>query len=201
MNSPSFRLAECEAIIVTGLKSFYEVGKALMEIRNDKLYLEPGAYETFDEYCIKKWKFSKQRAYQLMDSYTIYRELESRNETYEKSTIVDVLPATETQVRELSKIKDPEKRAEVWNEVVKNSEEQEKPITAKDVQVAAAKYCEPCHADNCTFRIVSYLTPHYYKRFETLRRGEKEADYLRRVIEAHSDHPGLLLPYMKQLTA
>jgi len=136
----------------------------------------------------------------LIVSFTVIKELET-SQSEKVTTIVSTLPANETQVRPLTKIKNPELRAEAWSEVVKNSEENEKPITAKDVQEVAAKYCEPCDASNCTFRIVSYLTPYFYEKFKGLRRGEKEADYLRRVIEAHSEHPELLQPYMKQLTA
>jgi len=48
MNTPSFRLAECEAIITNGIRSFYESGKALQEIREERLYKESG-YSAFDE--------------------------------------------------------------------------------------------------------------------------------------------------------
>jgi hypothetical protein len=197
MNSPSFRLAECEAVITQGIRSFYETGKALQEIRENHLYKESD-FETFESYCIKKWKFTSEHAYRLMQSYEVIKEMEVSNKTL---PIGSVFPTSESQIRPLLKIKDSDERLKAWNEAVKNSEENEKPITAKDVQEVAAKYCEPCDATNCTFRIVSYLTPHFYERFKTLRRGEKEADYLRRVIEAHTQHPELLLPYMKQLTA
>src|SRR5215831_10070770 len=46
------RLEELEAIIQKGLKTFCHVGMALMQIRDEKLYLE--RHRTFEEYCQQK---------------------------------------------------------------------------------------------------------------------------------------------------
>jgi hypothetical protein len=52
-----------EKVIQRGIKNFHEVGAALMAIREGKLYR--AKYGTFEDYCRKKWKMSRQRAYQL----------------------------------------------------------------------------------------------------------------------------------------
>lgn len=199
MNSPSFRLAECEALITQGIKSHYEAGKALIEIRDNKLFIESG-YESFEDYCLLKWKFDKTYASRLISSYTFNTVIEAHNE---KLPIGNKLPLTisESHVRPLMKIEDPEMQMEAYKKVVDQSEENHEPITAKQIKLVVSEYCAPCVLTNCDYRLVTYLTPSYYKKFDTQKRGEKEADFLRRIVEAYLDHPELLLPYMKQLTA
>jgi hypothetical protein len=103
------RLAELEAVIDRGLTSFVEVGEALLEVRDSKLYRV--GYETFEAYCKGRWGFSRPRAYQLMEAAEVVGAL---------STVVDT-PATERVARELV----PALRAggseavrETWAEVV-----------------------------------------------------------------------------------
>lgn len=60
------RLAELEGVIERGLANFLEVGRALTEIRDSKLYRE--AHPTFEAYCRERWHFSARRAYQLMEA-------------------------------------------------------------------------------------------------------------------------------------
>lgn len=168
MSSPSFRLAECEAVITQGIRSFYETGKALQEIRDQRLYKETG-HSSFEEYCLNKWKFTKDYANKLVASYSVIKELEaSQGENNEKpNTIVSTLPTHETQVRPLTKIKDPEERLKAWNEVVEKAKEAEKPITAKDVEAVASKYCtEPKDYSSAEVRIVGYLNIKYKKLFD-----------------------------------
>ena len=63
------RLYECELIIKKGLHTFYEVGNALTEIRDSKLYKE--THLTFEGYCIEKWNIKKRHAYKLMDAFSV----------------------------------------------------------------------------------------------------------------------------------
>jgi hypothetical protein len=60
------RLIDLELVIERNLKAFYEVGAALMQIRDDQLYREK--YETFEGYCQDKWQFSRSYAYRLIAS-------------------------------------------------------------------------------------------------------------------------------------
>jgi hypothetical protein len=94
----SQRLAELEKTIARGKKTFVEVGLALAEIRDLRLYKTEHA--SFREYCQQKWGWTKQRAYQLMDAAEVQR-----------STAVDL--STERAARELGKIPPPERAAVV----------------------------------------------------------------------------------------
>src|SRR5262245_29388958 len=58
---PTERLKALEAIIEHGLQTFVEVGAALFEIREQRLYREQG-FTTFEEYCRKRWQWSKTHA-------------------------------------------------------------------------------------------------------------------------------------------
>jgi len=58
------RLAELEKVINRGKKSFIEVGMALAEIRDLRLYRL--TFKTFEGYCREKWGWGRQRAYELI---------------------------------------------------------------------------------------------------------------------------------------
>ena len=97
------RLTACVAIIDSGLKTFIDVGNALMEIRDLRLYRQ--THSTFEEFCRERWKLSRPRVYQLIDASEIARNL---------STIVDTpTPTHESQLRPLSKL-EPEQQREAW---------------------------------------------------------------------------------------
>jgi hypothetical protein len=57
-------LASLEEKIEQGLQTFVEVGLALMEIRDRKLYR--GEHSSFKEYCKERWNFSDSRGRQLI---------------------------------------------------------------------------------------------------------------------------------------
>lgn len=101
-------LAGYEATIERGLKTFTEVGNALLAIRDGRLYKEKG-YETFEVYCRERWGMSRPRAYQMIGAASIVSTL---------STMVDKVPTSERQARELTPLKGDEKAIlEVWREV------------------------------------------------------------------------------------
>lgn len=62
------RLEHLEGVIEKGLQSFYEVGKALLEIRDNQLYEKVRGISTFETYCKGRWGLGRSRAYQLIDS-------------------------------------------------------------------------------------------------------------------------------------
>jgi len=108
------RLEELEIIINRNLQSFYEVGRALMEIRDNELYKikNGGGYGTFEAYCQDTWNLSRPRAYQLIDSAKVKNNL---------STNVDI-PKTESQTRPLSKLQ-PEQQKEAWKKAIATAPE------------------------------------------------------------------------------
>lgn len=88
------RLADLEAVIERGKTAFVEVGEALIEVRESKLYRLN--YPTFEAYCKGRWGFSRPRAYQLMEAAETVGQIEA------VSTTVDI--ASERIARELAPV-------------------------------------------------------------------------------------------------
>ena len=123
-------LAVCETGIQDGLKAFLVVGRHLLTIRDKKLYLESA--DTFEEYCNKRWNFTRQRAHQLIDGAKAVDAV---------STIVDTPPpVNEAQARVLATLPSESAQATVWAKAVetapKDSEGNPK-VTAAHVQRVA----------------------------------------------------------------
>lgn len=115
------RLSELETVIDRGRKSFIEVGQALAEIRESRLYRK--THTSFDDYCRERWGFSRQRSYQLIEAANVVEGM---------STHVDrPMPVNEGQVRQLARIDDADTRKAVWETVVVRDGEN---ATAKDVK-------------------------------------------------------------------
>ena len=67
-------------------------------------------YESWKEYCVVEFQFSKQRSYQLLDFVEIKQSLTDTSQP-------GLTPANEKQTRALSKL-DPEKRKAAWKQAV-----------------------------------------------------------------------------------
>jgi hypothetical protein len=76
LDSQKERLEVCEIIIHKGLHTFLEVGQALAEIRDDRLYRE--THLTFEKYCKEVWDLSKGYANQQIGGYQTVSLLESK---------------------------------------------------------------------------------------------------------------------------
>jgi hypothetical protein len=63
------RLVELEQAVDRGLQTFVEVGQALAEIRERKLYR--ASHDTFERYCRERWGFTRQRALQFIDAAAV----------------------------------------------------------------------------------------------------------------------------------
>lgn len=106
-DSEEKRLAALEVTIESGLKVFFEVGTALLEIRDSRLYRRD--YKKFEDYCRVRWQLKQSRAYQLMDAASVVGNLES-------STNGGTLPDNERQTRPLTQLA-PEEQVLVWQVV------------------------------------------------------------------------------------
>jgi hypothetical protein len=125
-------LMEWEKPIESGLRSFVEVGNALAAIRDGKKYKVAG-YTTFDDYCRQRWGISRQHAHRSIQAATVIAEM---------SPIGDILPTTESQVRPLAAVPDPEERAAVWEQAVENSGG-DQPTAAEVAAVVAERNARP----------------------------------------------------------
>lgn len=116
-----------EEIIEKGLKTFIEVGNALFEIKNNKLYRE--SFTTFEAYCKDRWQLKRQRAYELMGAAEIVHQL-SENNLSEISDNPNLLPSKESHANALAQIP-VTLRFQVWRSIVEESLNTGKAITAK----------------------------------------------------------------------
>jgi 16S rRNA G966 N2-methylase RsmD len=121
-------LAANEAVIERGLKTFYEVGAALLSIRDKRLYR--ASYATFEDYCQERWQLKRQRAYELMDAAKVTMNL---------SEISDISPKRESHVAPLASL-EPDAQRIVW-EVVQQTAPGGK-VTAAHVQSVATVFKE-----------------------------------------------------------
>jgi len=103
-NTEQSRLEQCEAVIERGLKTFVDVGNALLEIRDSRLYR--AEFGTFEDYCKDKWGWVASRARQLIAASETMQNLKT-------VTNVTLLPINEGQVRPLVSLP-PEQQREAW---------------------------------------------------------------------------------------
>lgn len=126
-------LARHEATIEQGvLKAFegvIETGEALRAIRDSgkpsqRLYRNVA--KTFEEYVRARWMMCKGKANRLILATTLMERLKM-------APMGAILPTNERQARELTRL--PEDRwEEAWGQVVQQSEENSRPVTAKAIR-------------------------------------------------------------------
>jgi hypothetical protein len=92
-----------------GIKTFVEVGQALLAIRDQHLYRQ--SYETFEEYLRQRWEMSRPHAYRMIDAAQVVDAV---------SPIGDIVPVNEAQARPLASLP-PEQQVEVWQEAVRTA--------------------------------------------------------------------------------
>ena len=87
-------------------RAFYECGKALMELRDRRLYRS--THRTFEEYCRDRFGYGKNNANMRILAASVVDEIQ-------KMTTIggQILPTNERQVRPLTKL-EPEQQREVW---------------------------------------------------------------------------------------
>lgn len=105
-----------ERRIAAGLQTFREVGAALLEIRDHRLYRD--THSSFESYCGERWAMNRTRAYQLIDSARVVTTLGDPEDL-----------KNESQARELASLQ-PADAQKVWDEVEKRSKETGEPVTA-----------------------------------------------------------------------
>lgn len=104
------RLDELETVVELGLQTFYDVGMALVEIRDERLYRQD--YSTWEAYCRDRWGFNRARANNLISAFKIVNVLDSSESK--------VLPSNESQVRPL-KLLEPEQQVVAWQRVIETA--------------------------------------------------------------------------------
>lgn len=100
----SSQLEKLEAIITKGKESFVDVGRAIMEIREGRLYRRD--YSTFEGYCQGKWGWGVKRAQQLVRASAFW---EGQKRLADAGHSV-ALPKTEGGARKMMQVSANEQR-------------------------------------------------------------------------------------------
>jgi len=103
------RLPYLESILEKGFVAVFEVGAALEEIRDHKLFRTQ--FKTFGEYFENKWGWTRTRCYQLIAASQVRRNL---------STRVDITHLSEPHCRVLSKLPAGDQIA-AWTDAAKGA--------------------------------------------------------------------------------
>lgn len=111
------RLSALEARIEAGLTTFVEVGNALAEVRDARLYRE--RWGTFERYLTERWGLSRRRGYQLIEAAEAVKDFAQP-------------PAVESHAVALAAIA-PELREDAYRAVAKLGK-----VTAEAVRALAA---------------------------------------------------------------
>lgn len=109
----SVALEELENTIKKNIGAFYEVGRALMEIRDRGLYKDVLGFETFEAYCKGRWDFSRRHAYRFIEAVEVIGHV-SESDTKP--------PINLEQTRPLSKL-EPAQQREAWQKAVETAPE------------------------------------------------------------------------------
>ena len=141
-----------EKTIDNGCHIFIEVGAALMEIREGKLYRED--HKTFKAYCENRWGFSDSRARQLIGGAEVAKNVKSVTRVTlspgpsgggeDSETVTPVTPASEKQTRPLAQLPEAQQGA-AWLDAVELAGG--KQPTGTQVQEAVNAYLEPEEED------------------------------------------------------
>ena len=102
------RLKQLESVIEAVERSWEPLARALVEIRDSKLYRDP--YETFEQYVEQRWELSRARAYQLMEAIKVKDDLPTTGRH---------LPKSERQIRALIGL-ESYLQLKVWLEATKD---------------------------------------------------------------------------------
>jgi hypothetical protein len=162
-----------EQMIEGAVKAWCAAGQSLKSIRDENLYRK---YPTFDAYCKVRWEMTPRHAQRLMIASDVCAVVRPIGRT---------LPATESQARELSKLRNPdgsldtELIADVWVTVASAAGEEK--ITAKLIREHVVEHlparCENQKQDTVARLLsqASKLNPEEFRRFEERLRELKES--------------------------
>jgi hypothetical protein len=114
------RLIQLENIIEANQHKFYQTGKALKQIRDDRLFRDL-LFDSFEAYVKDRWDMARSQAYRLITAAEVIDNL---------SPIGDgVLPQNEFQTRVLARFTKAEQR-KIWRAFIASG----RALTAKNIR-------------------------------------------------------------------
>ena len=117
------KLKECELVIKTGLETFYQVGQALVEIQESKLYRQD--FNTFDEYLQGRWNFGLRHGQRFIQSFEVINNIRP----------IGRIPENLEQTKYLAQL-DSDLQGYVWGNIINAFET----ITGKIVEQEVKKH-------------------------------------------------------------
>lgn len=121
----SRHLLMLERRIERGLQTFREVGEALVEIRDKRLFRM--SHPTFEAYVGERWQLARARAYQLMGAAEVAKVLgPSGGDLVNEAQARELVPLLHT---------DPKLVPKAWEEIKATGQ----PITAPSIRKVAAR--------------------------------------------------------------
>lgn len=149
------RLISNETIIARGLQTFYEVGSALLDIRDNRLYR--AQYRTFGAYCQERWGMSKPQATRLIQAADVMDRLVPMG---------TILPENERQARPLAQLP-ADQQPDAWRVAVETAPNG-KP-TAAHVASVVEMFRAPVTDDNLPFvpSVDDYADPYGDEELES----------------------------------
>ncbi|HYW21174.1 MAG TPA: hypothetical protein VE956_18125 [Nodularia sp. (in: cyanobacteria)] len=107
-------------------RAFFEAGKALMELRDRRLYRS--THKTFEEYCRDRFSYTYRHVNYLIAGSVIVDNIKmgtnsSQNESEDEmgTNSSQILPTSEVQVRPLAKL-EPQQQPKAWQQAVEKAE-------------------------------------------------------------------------------
>jgi hypothetical protein len=107
-------------------RAFFEAGKALMELRDRRLYRS--THKTFEEYCRDRFSYTHRHVNYLIAGCLIVDNIKmgtnsSQNESQDEmgTNSSQILPTSEVQVRSLAKL-EPQQQPGAWQQAVEKAE-------------------------------------------------------------------------------
>lgn len=133
-------LKRLEGRVREGLMDFVEVGHALAEIRDRRLYR--AEYESFEAYLADRWSLGRPAGYRLIDSAAVVARLK------EDCGPAALLPANEAQARELVPVlrDDPRYLQEAWEACIDSAhhtDDGDPVLTAAHIRNTVHRYVTP----------------------------------------------------------
>ncbi len=181
-----WHLDRCEQVIETGLQTFIEVGLALAEIREGRLYREK--YATFEDYCKERWGFSASRARQMISGAQRAEHIKS---------VTTVTLRNEAQARALTEF-DPDLQPAIVKVAAARAEADERDMNSGDIkrvgrvleEASTTGHVDPGHGKSSAFdaalaaeeietwhRQRDYIRESQEKRYDSVRFSAKLADF------------------------
>ena len=123
-------LAECEAVIERGMRTYVEMGAALRTIRDARLYREREGYATFDDYCRERWGMDRIAAHRTIEAAAVTTALLSIDNT--------PAPTNIAQARELTGLP-----AETAAQIMRTAAETGQTVTARIIRETRVQITQP----------------------------------------------------------